>query len=390
LRNKIVIFFFITLNLFATSSLDLGDKEFVKENYKKALSHYLKIENKDNLEVKLRIIQVYLRLGDNYFKIKECQTSLSWYEKAKNLNSRTANHKISLVYEKQADDFNKIHKYKEALKLYTKALHLQNTNVSAKIDKINKHFNHQNKLSKDTRVLVTKESPSWTHAIGRLIIPKKLELLKNKSYKLKQKKCSATLVNLDENKDSSVIITASHCLSAYNQKAGQIKFIIQDNSNNMIYRIASIKFDSKFNIKQMKEKTDFAILSLHKPISSKDVKPMIIEKYSFLDLQKKYKNHFGSLGGFSSDIAAFGAKLTFDPKCKLKNYSKTYGYSTCKGFNGASGGPIVLTTNNNDTTPSYHFVGVVSHFKNKDFTNIYFAPHHLFFMKIKKIIEAFN
>jgi tetratricopeptide (TPR) repeat protein len=376
-------------HIFASATLDLGDKEFVNKNYKKALSHYLNIENKNNIEVKLRIIQTYLRLGDNYFKIKEYNTSLSWYEKARKLESRTAKNKISLVYEKQADDLNKIHKYQEALNLYNKALKLNNTNVTKKIINIKKHFKHQSKLSKDTRVLVQNDSPKWTHAIGRLIIPVKLEILQNKSYRTKQKKCSATLVNLDENKDSSIVITASHCLSAYNNKAGQLKFIIKDKSNKMIYRIANIEFDSNFNLKQMKQKTDFAILSLHKPISSKDVEPIIITKDSFSDLQKKYKNHFGSLGGFSSDIAAYGAKLTFDPKCELKNYSKTYGSSTCKGFNGASGGPIVLTTYNKGKS-TFHFVGVVSHFKNKDFTNIYFAPHHLFFNKIEKMITATN
>jgi len=111
-----------------------------------------------------------------------------------------------------------------------------------------------------------------------------------------------------------------------------------------------------------------------------------ITKYSFLELKNTSRFSFGSLGGFSSDIAKHGTKLTFDPKCELKKYTKMYGASTCTGFNGSSGGPIVMTTSNDNINFKYNFVGVVSHFKNKNFKNIYFAPHNLFYNELKNVI----
>lgn len=397
MKNKIlcVIFLFLySTTLYCSDTLDLGDKAFVNQDYKKALLYYEPLYKKEpnNLELKLRISQTYTKLADNYFKIRDYKEALTWYEKAYTLqkHSYIVKNKIALTYEKKADEYKKIHNYEEAFTLYKKALQFDSkiTSIHTKIKTLNKHFEHQKKLVNDTRILVTKKSPKWTHSIGRLIIPTKLEILKNKRYKIHTKKCSATLVNLKENIESQVIITASHCLTDYNYTAGQLNFIIKSKSNEMLYRVAKVRYDSHFSKKDIKTKSDYAILFLHKAISPKDVEPLLIKKESFTTLQKKYQNNFGSLGGFSNDVAKYGEKITFDPKCELQPYSKTFGFSNCKGFHGASGGPMVLTTIIDDK-PSYHFVGVVSHFKNKDFENIYFAPHHLFYNKAKHIIKSF-
>jgi len=387
LQSKLLLIFLVVSNLYSSSLIEKGDEYFLKENYKKAIHYYLQADDQSQLEIKLRIIQAYLRIGDNYFKIKNYNLALNWYKKAAKLKNKSALIKMGKVYEKQADLYAKIHKYEKALTLYEKALTLQNSNLEKKINEIKQHLSHQKELSKDTRILVTKDSPAWTHSIGRLIIPTKLEFLSQTKYKTKTKKCSATLVNIDKNKNSNIIITASHCISAHNPKAGPLKFIIKNKNNQMVYRMANVEFDSRFDIKQMKKKTDFAILSLSREISVKEVVPLLIQKDSFISLQKKYKNSFGSLGGFSSDIAKYGANLTYDPKCKLSKYTKTYSASTCSGFKGASGGPIVLTTIDENKKSKHHFVGVVSHFKNKDFTNIYFAPHHLFYTQIRESIK---
>ena len=387
LQNKLFIILLLVTNLFSSTVIDKGDEEFLQENYKKAIYYYMQADDKTQVQIKYRISQSYLRIGDNYQKIKNYNKALVWYKKAAKLKDRSALTKIGKVYEKQGDLYTKVHKYKEALSLYQKALKLQNKNLDKKIALVKEKLSHQKKLSTDTRIIVTKDSPQWTHAIGRLIIPTKLEFSAQTKYKTFHKKCSATLVNLNENKNSKIILTASHCLSNYNPKAGQLKFIIKNSKGEMVYRIAKIEFDSKFDIKKMKNKTDFAILSLSRKISYKEVEPFLIQKDSFLSLQKRYKSSFASLGGFSSDIAQFGANLTYDPKCRVSAYSSTYAASTCNGFKGASGGPIVLTTTDDNITYKHHFIGVVSHFKNKDFTNIFFAPHHPFFKRIKENIK---
>ena len=364
-----------------------GDKYFLKKHYEKALTYYLKTDKDTQKRIKPRIIQCYLQTGDKYFNIKLYKKALQWYGKALKLDNQSALVKIGKTYEANADNYTKHHKYEKALSFYQKAYEFKNKTLNKKIDAIKKKLSHKQKLKNDTRILVTKDSPIWTHSIGKLLIPTKLEFISKTKYRKKNKKCSATLVNLDTTSDSKTIITASHCLEAFNPKAGQIKFVIKDTINKTIFRTARIVYDSKFNINKMNSTTDFAILSLNKKIPLKKVKPMIINKYSFDTLQTVYKNNFGSLGGFSNDIAAYGSKLTYDPKCKLSTYTRMYGASTCKGFKGASGGPIVLTTTNDNKTFNYHFVGVVSHFKNEKFSNIFFSPHHLFYEKIKKIIK---
>jgi len=389
LQNKLFLVSLLTINLFSSTLIQKGDKEFLQENYTKALHYYLKADDTTQVKLKYRIIQSYLRIGDNFNKLKNYDTALKWYKKAAKLKNRNALTKMGVIYEHKADIYKKLHKYKKALVFYEKALKLKNKNLKNKILSVEKSLAHQKKLAGDTRVLVTKDSPSWTHSIGKLIIPTKLEFLSKTKYKTNHKKCSATLINLENNKNSRFIITASHCLSKFNPKAGQIKFIIKNKQEKMIYRIAKIELNSNFNIKKMKTTTDIALLSLNRSIVYKDVKPLLFKEHSFSTLQNKYRNSFGSLGGFSSDIAEFGAKLTYDPKCKLTEYSRTYSSSTCKGFKGSSGGPIVLTTTKDNKTFHYHFVGVVSHFKNTKFENIFFAPHHLLYYKIQNIIKNY-
>jgi len=387
-KNKLIIILILVSNLFSLTNLAIGDKYFLKKYHEKAILYYLKTDVNTQKRIQPRIIESYLHTGDKYYKIKLYKKALLWYEKAAKLKNHSAIFKIGQVYEKKADIYTKAHKYTKALVYYEKAYKFKNKNLNSKIDSVKNKISHQKNLSGDTRILVSKDSPSWTHSIGRLLIPTKLEFLSKKKYRKEKKKCSATLVNIDKRSDSSIIITASHCVNSFNPKAGQIKFLIRDKNNKMIYRTASIVFNSNFNIKKMKSTTDFAILLLNKKISYKKIKPIIVRKYSLNTLQKAHKNNFGSLGGFSSDIASYGVNLTYDPKCKLSTFSKMYAASTCKGFKGASGGPIMLTTINDNKTFQYHFVGVVSHFRNKDFTNIFFAPHHLFYDKIKKVINS--
>jgi len=387
LRNKIALFIFLATSLYSSTFLKQGDVYFLKKHYEKAIIFYLQTDKVTQEKIQPRIIEAYLKTGDKYYNIKLYRKALKWYAKAAKLKNPSAIKKIGKTYERRADKNLRNHKYDKALTYYQKAFEYQNKQLNQKIDQVKKQLSHKKKLANDTRILVTKDSPSWTHTIGRLIIPTKAEFISKTKIKTKTQKCSATLINLHHEKDSKIIITASHCLANFDSKAGQIKFTIKNNNKQTVIRTARIKFNSKFDIKKMKTTTDFAILTLNKSIPYEELKPLIIRKYSFDTLQKIHKNNFASLGGFSNDIAEYGNKLTYDPKCKLSTHSKMYGSSTCKGFKGASGGPIILTTINKKKIPTYHFVGVVSHFRNEKFSNIFFAPHHYFYNKIKDISD---
>jgi len=190
-------------------------------------------------------------------------------------------------------------------------------------------------------------------------------------------------------KYSQIIVTASHCLTNYKKDSGNLRFIIKNSHGEMVQKIAYLLLDSKYSSKELKTNSDYAILMLDSAISNRDVSPFIIQKESFTQLQKKNRNNFASLAGFSGDIGDFGAILSYDPKCKLNYYSKTYGASNCSGFKGASGGAVVLTIKNNNIETS-HLVGIVSHFKKKSYQKIFFAPHHLFYKDLLLFIHKYN
>ena len=390
MRNSFLLLLLFGTSLFADFYSDLGDKEFQKHNYKRAVDNYKKSKHPNKNSIKIKLINSYLNLGDNFLKIREYKKSLYYYNQAELLNKNIASDKIAKVYQRVASRYEKAKNYPKALEYYKKALHLKSIKLEKKITSIEKKLSHQKKLNNDTRKIVTKNSPVWTHSVGRLIIPLQLQFINEKRYKIKNKKCSATLVNLDPYSSSSVIVTASHCLTNYNQKIGPLKFAIKNKKNHITYRIAKIEYDSSFDIKKMKTTTDFAILSLHKPIENKDVQAMVVSNKSFDHLANKSLNSFGSLAGFSNDVAKYGSKLTYDPKCKLSRYNQMYGKSTCTGFKGASGGAIILNTTSDNKNFQHHFVGVISHFRDANYKNIYFTPHHLFFDKLVKTIKKFN
>jgi|GEM_PF-2104079 len=389
LKNFFILLFSITV-AYSSASIDKGNLKYVKENYIEAIEHYKDAYSNNHPKASLKLIMSYIKLGGNFERIKNYDKALSWYNKALDLKSNVAKSKISKIYEKQANDYNRIKKYKRALKLYSKALNLGNTKVNEKIKKIKKVLAHQKTLKNDTRKMVTNESPSWTKAIGRLIIPTKLEFITKKRYKTNYKKCSASLINIDSLNYSKVIVTASHCLTAYKKSTGEIRFIIKNSSGEMIQKTALVYKDSNYSSKKLKTNSDYAILILSSGISAHDVNPFIINKNSFTVLQKSSEKSFASLAGFSGDIGEFGAKLTYDPKCKLIYHSYTYGASNCSGFKGASGGPVVVTTTDENKNINYNFVGVISHFKNKTYQKIFFAPHHIFYKDLIKSIKRYN
>lgn len=389
LKNFFILLFSISIT-YSSTDIDKGNIKYIKQNYVEAIKYYKVAYTKNHPKARIKLIMSYIKLGDNFERIRNYDKSLSWYNKALKLKSHIAQSKISKIYEKQGNVYNRVKKYKKALNLYDKSLKLGNTKVKNKIKKIKKTLAHLKTLKNDTRKIVTKNSPPWTKSIGRLIIPTKLKFLTKTRYKTNYKKCSASLININGLNYSKIIVTASHCLTSYKKNTGKLRFIIKDSEGEMIQRTAKVYKDSKYSSKKLKTNSDYAILILNHAISNTKVKPFILDKQSFTQLEKNSKKSFASLAGFSGDIGEFGAKLTYDPICKLSYYSHTYGASNCTGFKGASGGPVVVTTIDTKNNKNYYFVGVVSHFKNKTYQKIFFAPHHIFYKYLLKSIKKYN
>lgn len=383
---RLVLFCLLCCFLYANTQQ--GDIEFQNGNYIKAIEYYKQSKIEDDKYLYIKLAQTYTRLGDNFSRIYNFEEAKKYYQEAIKLGGRLAKSKLSKLYEKEADLYYKGKKYKLALRSYMESKNLGNKSIEKKIKIVRKLVEHEEDLINDTRQIVTSSSPSWTHAIGRLIVPTKLTIEKNRTQ-TKIKKCSASLVNFENIASSRVIITASHCLSQFDKNAGSIRFIIKTKENQIIQKYATIYKDSKFDPK-LKQRSDYAILILSSSISKSEVEPIIIDKKSFKTLQEEFKYHFASLAGFSSDIGDYGSILTYDPKCKIDYYNNLYGKSNCSGFKGASGGPVVMTVSKEKKNIAFFFVGVVSHFQEDKYDAIYFAPHHIFYNTVKKAIEQYN
>jgi tetratricopeptide (TPR) repeat protein len=369
-------------------SLQLANEAFTKGDYTKAIKYYEQLSNKDQ-NINKKLFQSYILAADHFSYIYKFEESKEYYNKAIQYNEEFVKEKLSKLYEKEGNLYNKGRKYNLALESYAKAIEFGNSKLEKKIDDIKKIIKHQKNLKNDTRKIVDQNSPTWTKAIGRLVIPTKIKKATNSGYKIDIKKCSATLVNFEELNSSKIIVTASHCLTQFDRSVGLLRFLIESKENKIIQKYATIYKDSGFDPK-LKQTSDYAILILSSPISKKDVEPVKVVEKGFNRLQKEYKYHFASLAGFSSDIGDFGSQLTYDPKCKIRYYNKLYGKSDCSGFKGASGGPVVLTTSKDKKTIEYYFVGVVSHFRGEKYNEIYFAPHHIFYQSLQKAIKLYN
>jgi len=382
-------FYFFLLSTFLYGNSQKGDSAFQNGNYIEAIKYYKESSLKEDKYLHIKLAQAYTRLADNFFRIYNFKKAKYYYKKAIDLKGRLAKEKLAKLYEKEGDLYYKGKKFILALQSYRKSFTVGNKAAKRKITATSKRVKHQLSLAGDTRKIVTTTSPSWAKAIGRLITPTHLKRKKNRSA-IQMAKCSATVVNFDEYESSKIIVTASHCIKHYDKKAGLIRFIIKTADNKMILRYATIYKDSHFDLKLLKKKSDYAILILSSPISRKAIKPVKVVATSFSKLQKKYKYHFASLAGFSSDIGDFGSELTYDPKCKIQYFNKLYGKSNCSAFKGASGGPVILTTSNDKKRAEFYLVGVVSHFRGNKYNHIYFAPEHIFYQSLKKAIETYN
>ena len=388
-----VKFFLILLSIVLTlnAKIQIGNQYVDEQRYVKSLKDYEKSFTSGRIDVNniKKLVQSYINLGDSYYNIQGYKKAKKYYGEAYKFHSNLAKYKLAQTYEKEGDLYLKGKRYSKAYLSYKESKNLGNRSVKSKLNNVTKQLIHRKKLKKDTRKIVNKDAPKWTQAIGRLIVPITLKKSHGKIIK-KAQKCSASLVNFDDSDSSKVIVTASHCITHYDKNAGTMKFFINSKSGEMIQKFASVYMDSIYDKNRLQINSDYAVLILSSEISKKDVKPLLVPDKSFIDMTKEYEHSFASLGGFSSDIGTYGNRLSYDPKCKLQNYSSTYAKSTCKGYKGASGGPVVFNGSYDRRKYDNYFVGVVSHFKNGKYNQIFFSPHHIFYSYLESAITQYN
>lgn len=195
----------------------------------------------------------------------------------------------------------------------------------------------------DDREVKNENSPDYLNAIGSLGYVN--DKYKVKSRKFQNIECGASLVSIEKNKDSNLIITASHCVLDNIKK---YTWTTYDSKNEKVFRKGKLLFNDTDN--------DIALIKLTRRVSYKQISPLIISN----DYKSLEEGHF-AVAGFSVDsLGEYGKYLTYDETpnfITLGNEKKKNGEIGSITYQGDSGGAIIYNDKENNTQ---YLVGIMS------------------------------
>ncbi|BBB26984.1 hypothetical protein [Amphritea japonica] len=225
----------------------------------------------------------------------------------------------------------------------------------------------------DTRQIRGSGSPDWLAAVGRSI--------SNKSATVAEG-CSWSLVTDDLKKDGVIILGAGHCVDHWVKGDGS--FDVGPNSVSWVTnsgKKVSRKIESI--LKAETHQGDYAIARIDRSVSRFDIKPLINAPYDYTDLMDPDMfdpDAFATMAGYSADtgIGQKGKVLTYD-RCRQVNggasgMKKAYCYS----YEGASGGPLVVTLNLKKSFPGQTEDEDVLWYFEDDLPGISYGIYHFF------------
>ena len=198
--------------------------------------------------------------------------------------------------------------------------------------------------SVDSREAYSNASPAWLRAVGKLHVPGSRYRAGRRMHL--QENCSATLVARDTQGRADTIITAWHCLADYNDLSKPITFTLLPDLPGAMERQAYRLADGGGM------HADWAILRLYQPVAAHEVQALAVHQ------GRARIGREISMAGYSRDsqLGADGARLTFDPKCRITAHATTASHSDCFAHKGASGGAVVQFS----TAGLVQFSGVIS------------------------------
>lgn len=225
----------------------------------------------------------------------------------------------------------------------------------------------------DTRQVRGSDSPEWLAAVGRSI--------SNKSAK-EAEGCSWSLITDSFNKDGMIILGAGHCVDHWNEGSGRYevgphRIFWQTNDGRQINR----KIEKIFRAEMAH--ADYAIARIDRPVSRFDIKPLINSPYDYTDLMDQDMfgaGVFATMAGYSADTGKGqkGEVLTYDRCRQVNGGQRGLKMAYCYSYEGASGGPIVVTLDLKKGPPGQAEDEDVLWFFEDDLPGIDYGIHHFF------------
>lgn len=214
-------------------------------------------------------------------------------------------------------------------------------------------------LANDPRKVRSASSPSWLAAVGRSV--------SNTSSTTKEQ-CTLSIVTDSPEKDGIIAVTAGHCVDHWSTGGG--KFEVGSNESTFTTNSGkTIKRSITQVLKAEMNPGDYAIVKLNAPISRKEIKPLLNAPYAYQDLLdeemfgEKFKP-FATMAGHSADkgLGKKGKVLTYDEKCRLNGGASGMKKGYCHSYEGASGGPVVVTVALGDMADEDYQIGTQHYF----------------------------
>ena len=179
----------------------------------------------------------------------------------------------------------------------------------------------------DRRAYSANDTP-WLAAVGKLQVPGTRYREGRREYVIED--CTATLVSRPGRARANTLVTAWHCLEAYDDLSRPIQFTLHPDSPQAISAEAFVLASGG------SMQADWAVLRLRTRIASSDVQALQVADSPDIDTPVM-------MAGYSKDtgLGAGGQRLTFDPHCRITTTGGAEGETDCMAFKGASGGPLL-------------------------------------------------
>ena len=211
----------------------------------------------------------------------------------------------------------------------------------------------------DPRKVRGASSPSWLAAVGRSV---------SKTSATTQEQCSLSIIADAPGKDGIIAVTAGHCVDHWVTGDGSF----QVGQNESTFTTNSGRTIKRSIVEVLKAEThqgDYAIVKLNAPIKNSDIKPLLNAPYDYSDLLdedmfgEKFKP-YATMAGFSADkgLGKKGKVMTYDEKCRLNGGASGLKKGYCHSYQGASGGPVVVTVALGDMADETWQEGTQSYF----------------------------
>lgn len=192
-------------------------------------------------------------------------------------------------------------------------------------------------LANDPRLVRNPSSPKWLSAIGRSV---------SHTSAVDKEQCTMFIIANTPGKNGIIALTAGHCVDHWAQADGSFdvgnnKTTFTTNSGSKIER--SIVAVLKAEVHQ----GDYAIVKLNAPIKNANIKPLLSAPYDFADLldDESFHKPYATMAGYSADKGQGqkGKVLTYHERCRLNGGARGMKKGYCHSYQGASGGPVVVT-----------------------------------------------